>query len=151
VIDVYVRISLVGIELLTIDARIVLPSVDTYLCYAEAVGRLNLGSGRKRGAQDLIAGGKTENAIEAATDQLGEMFGAVGCAWSLPRSTGHGGGHRPVTRVKDRMAERQPDDLRGAAKVAPRLLEARDRAAGSSFASASRELWWMTPERSDSP
>jgi hypothetical protein len=42
VIDVYVRVSVVGIELLTIDARIVVASVDTYLRFAEAVGRLNL-------------------------------------------------------------------------------------------------------------
>src|SRR5512139_3064458 len=42
VIDVYVRVSLVGIELLTIDARIVIASVDTYLRFAEAVNRLDL-------------------------------------------------------------------------------------------------------------
>src|SRR5438067_5381550 len=42
VIDVYVRVSLVGIELLTIDARIVVASVDTYLRFAEAVNRLDL-------------------------------------------------------------------------------------------------------------
>ena len=42
VIDIYVRISLVGIELLTIDARIVIASVDTYLRFAEAVNRLDL-------------------------------------------------------------------------------------------------------------
>src|SRR5947199_8431870 len=42
VIDVYVRVALVGIELLTIDARIVIASVDTYLRFAEAVNRLDL-------------------------------------------------------------------------------------------------------------
>ena len=42
VIDVFVRVSLVGIELLTIDARIVIASVDTYLRFAEAVNRLDL-------------------------------------------------------------------------------------------------------------
>src|SRR3954452_3464178 len=42
VIDLYVRVSLVGIELLTIDARIVVASVDTYLHFAEAVGRIGL-------------------------------------------------------------------------------------------------------------
>ena len=42
VIDVYVRVSLVGIELLTIDARIVVASVDTYLHFAEATNRLDL-------------------------------------------------------------------------------------------------------------
>ena len=43
VIDVWVRVSLVGIELLTIDARIVIASVDTWLKYAEAVGLLQEG------------------------------------------------------------------------------------------------------------
>ncbi|MEI7770798.1 MAG: gas vesicle structural protein GvpA [Chloroflexales bacterium] len=38
VIDAWVRVSLVGIELLAIEARIVVAGVDTYLKYAEAVG-----------------------------------------------------------------------------------------------------------------
>jgi gas vesicle structural protein len=42
VIDAYVRVSAIGIELLTIDARIVIASVDTYLRFAEAVNRLEL-------------------------------------------------------------------------------------------------------------
>jgi hypothetical protein len=42
VIDAYVRVSVVGIELLTIDARIVIASVDTYLRFAEATNRLDL-------------------------------------------------------------------------------------------------------------
>ncbi|HEY3561152.1 MAG TPA: gas vesicle protein GvpJ [Kribbella sp.] len=42
VIDAYIRVSLVGIELLTIDARIVVASVDTYLRFAEATSRLDL-------------------------------------------------------------------------------------------------------------
>ena len=42
VIDAYVRVSLVGIELLTIYARIVIASVDTYLRFAEATNRLDL-------------------------------------------------------------------------------------------------------------
>ncbi|MDT3446373.1 MULTISPECIES: gas vesicle structural protein GvpA [unclassified Pseudofrankia] len=42
VIDAYVRVTLVGIEILTIDARIVIASVDTYLRFAEAVNRLDL-------------------------------------------------------------------------------------------------------------
>jgi hypothetical protein len=78
VIDIYVRVSVVGIELLTIEARIVVASVDTYLRYAEAVGRLNLDSGRKLGAGDFITGGKTENAIEAGKDRLGDVFAALG-------------------------------------------------------------------------
>src|SRR6476659_1540129 len=42
VIDAFVRVSLVGIELITIDARIVVASVDTYLRFAEATNRLDL-------------------------------------------------------------------------------------------------------------
>ena len=38
VIDAWVRVSLVGIELLAVEARIVIASVDTYLKYAEAIG-----------------------------------------------------------------------------------------------------------------
>jgi gas vesicle structural protein len=52
VIDAYVRISLVGIELVTIDARIVIASVDTYLRFAEAVNRLDI-SDEKAGLTDL--------------------------------------------------------------------------------------------------
>src|SRR5207237_9296638 len=44
VIDAYVRVSVVGIEVLTIDARIVIASVDTYLRFAEAVNRLDIAS-----------------------------------------------------------------------------------------------------------
>ena len=50
VIDAYVRVSLVGIEVLTIDARIVIASVDTYLRFAEAVNRLDL---EAKGGKDL--------------------------------------------------------------------------------------------------
>ncbi|MFD5451714.1 gas vesicle protein GvpJ [Streptomyces sp. NPDC003470] len=42
VIDVFVRVSLVGIEILKVDARIVVASVDTYLRFAEACNRLDL-------------------------------------------------------------------------------------------------------------
>src|SRR5437868_13522676 len=41
VIDAYVRVSVIGIEILTIDARVVIASVDTYLRFAEAVNRLD--------------------------------------------------------------------------------------------------------------
>ena len=64
VIDVFVRVSLVGIEVLTIDARVVVASVDTYLRYAEAVGRVNLDT-PKRGVPDLITDGRP-GAVPAA-------------------------------------------------------------------------------------
>ncbi|NJC63986.1 gas vesicle structural protein GvpA [Planosporangium flavigriseum] len=57
VIDAYVLVSLVGIELLTIDARIVIASVDTYLRFAEAVNRLDLQpEGQVTGLPGLVQG-----------------------------------------------------------------------------------------------
>src|SRR3954449_9336507 len=56
VIDIYVRVSLVGIELLTIDARIVVASVDTYLRFAEAVDRLDLAEKGGKGLPEVIEG-----------------------------------------------------------------------------------------------
>ena len=53
VIDAYVRVSLIGIELLTVDARIVIASVDTYLRFAEAVNRLDLVPTEERGIDAL--------------------------------------------------------------------------------------------------
>jgi hypothetical protein len=53
VIDAYVRVSLIGIELLTVDARIVIASVDTYLRFAEAVNRLDLVPTEERGLDAL--------------------------------------------------------------------------------------------------
>jgi hypothetical protein len=78
VIDVYVRVALVGIELLTIDARIVIASVDTYLRFAEAVNRLDLANvGNQETLPELlsdgtekVAGGKTKGMIEGAKDAL---------------------------------------------------------------------------------
>lgn len=82
VIDAYVRVSLVGIELLTIDARVVVASVDTYLRFAEAVNRLEIGSGEPKGLTDLVEGvteggakSKTRGAIEAAGEKLGDLLG----------------------------------------------------------------------------
>jgi len=77
VIDAYVRVSLVGIELLTIDARIVIASVDTYLRFAEATNRLDL---YEQGGKDLTeaigdlqesgAGKKVKGAVSGAKKAL---------------------------------------------------------------------------------
>ncbi len=76
VIDAYVRVSLVGIEVLTIDARIVIASVDTYLRFAEAVNRLDL-TGQQQGLPDMIGGlqesgasRKTKGALEGAKETI---------------------------------------------------------------------------------
>ena len=53
VIDAYVRVAVIGIELVTIDARIVIASVDTYLRFAEAVNRLDLTQTEAAGLREL--------------------------------------------------------------------------------------------------
>jgi gas vesicle structural protein len=84
VIDAYVRLSLVGIELITIDARIVIASVDTYLRFAEAVNRLDI-SQEKEGLPGLVgnleqngARNKTKGVLEAAGDKLREFTESQG-------------------------------------------------------------------------
>ena len=79
VIDAYVRVSLIGIELLVIDARIVIASVDTYLRFAEAVNRLDLSQSTDSQTlpeliDDLREGGassKTKGALEGVKEKLG--------------------------------------------------------------------------------
>jgi hypothetical protein len=77
VIDVFVRVSLVGIELLTIDARIVIASVDTYLRFAEAVNRLDLNETGGEGLPEFFenmnedgAENKTKGVLEGAKESL---------------------------------------------------------------------------------
>jgi hypothetical protein len=78
VIDAYVRVSLIGIEILTIDARIVIASVDTYLRFAEAVNRLDIvNSDDSQGLPELMesmtSGGaksKTQGALEGVKEKL---------------------------------------------------------------------------------
>ena len=77
VIDAFVRVSLVGIEILTVDARIVIASVDTYLRFAEATNRLDL---EQKGGKDITevmggtqeqgAKGKVGGAVEGAKEAL---------------------------------------------------------------------------------
>jgi hypothetical protein len=73
VIDAYIRVAVIGIELVTIDARIVIASVDTYLRFAEAVNRLDLKETKVAGLPELQEKGAekmTEGAIEGAEDKL---------------------------------------------------------------------------------
>jgi len=73
VIDAYVRVAVIGIELVTIDARIVIASVDTYLRFAEAVNRLDLTQTELAGLPELQEKGAekmTEGVIEGAEDKL---------------------------------------------------------------------------------
>src|SRR5207249_10378923 len=73
VLDAYVRVSVVGIELVTIDARIVIASVDTYLRFAEAVNRLDLSETELAGLPELQEQGakkETEGAIEGVEEKM---------------------------------------------------------------------------------
>lgn len=83
VIDVFVRVSLIGIEIVTIDARIVVASVDTFLRFAEATNRLDLYA-KDKGAKDLpemvesvvesASKGKSSGAIEGAVEKVDEWM-----------------------------------------------------------------------------
>ncbi|MER7728433.1 gas vesicle protein GvpJ [Streptomyces sp. NPDC096323] len=84
VIDVFIRVSLVGIEILKIDARIVVASVDTYLRFAEACNRLDLE--RDSGSTtipELLGGGvarsvgkrKVRSAAETVGDTVKKAVG----------------------------------------------------------------------------
>src|SRR5204862_1186742 len=77
VIDVFVRVSLIGIEILTIDARIVIASVDPYLRFAEAVNRLDLMATETQGLPDMMEGlseggasSKTKGVLQGAKEAL---------------------------------------------------------------------------------
>jgi gas vesicle structural protein len=82
VVDVFARVSLVGIELLRVDARVVIASVDTYLRFAEAVNRLEMGSDEPSQLDDVVgnateagAKGKTKGALEAGAEKLEDILG----------------------------------------------------------------------------
>jgi hypothetical protein len=86
VIDAFVRVSLVGIEVITIDARIVVASVDTYLRFAEATNRLDLYEKGGKTLPDLVEGvaeggtrgvakGKAKGVLDAAKETIEETLG----------------------------------------------------------------------------
>src|SRR5213080_4707687 len=83
VIDAYVRVSVIGIELLTIDLRVVVASVDTYLRFAEAVNRLDLrASDDSKSVPDLFEKGGEDmgekagkGAVEGGMDAIKEKIG----------------------------------------------------------------------------
>jgi gas vesicle structural protein len=100
VIDIYVRVSLVGIEILTIDARIVIASVDTYLRFAEATNRLDL---YERGGKDLFdALGETSERTSS-----GKVSGAIK------------GVKEAITGGDEEEEEEEQEERRRPAKKAP--------------------------------
>ncbi|OEV05773.1 gas vesicle structural protein GvpA [Streptomyces oceani] len=101
VIDAFVRVSLVGIEILKIDVRVVVASVDTYLKFAEACNRLDLESGRKQPTQLTdIVGEATESGAKGKSK--GALTGAVEAFSESLQSGGNGGGD------EEKHAEREP-------------------------------------------
>lgn len=82
VIDAYVRVNLLGIELLTIDARVVISSVDTYLRFAEATNRLDLEAHQGPGLTEVVGelGGQVvENVAEKVVEsKVGGVVESVG-------------------------------------------------------------------------
>ena len=111
VIDAYVRVSLIGIEILTIDARIVIASVDTYLRFAEAVGRLNLAeSDQSQGLPELLEGmteGGSKSKTRGALEGVKEKLGLDG---DDDDDDDGGGGGRSKPRAKRRARRRPSDD-----------------------------------------
>src|SRR3954451_5876172 len=85
VLDLYVRASLLGVELLTVDARVVIASVDTYLRFAEAVNRLDLNETGGKGLPELASGmvedayetgarAKTKGALDSVKEKVEETI-----------------------------------------------------------------------------
>jgi hypothetical protein len=113
VIDVFVRVSLVGIEILTVDARIVVASVDTFLRFAEATNRLDL-YGKGKGGKDLpelVEGvtesgskGKTSGMLDAAVDKVGDVLSGGREERSEPREREEAPRRRPA---RQRPRERE--------------------------------------------
>jgi gas vesicle structural protein len=113
VIDAYVRISLVGIELITIDARIVIASVDTYLRFAEATNRLDL---YEHGGKDLAemteslseggAKGKTRGALSGAKDKVSEFVHGSDDDDDDDSQSGNGSGRRRRAPAKQAASRR---------------------------------------------
>ncbi|GAA0475001.1 gas vesicle structural protein GvpA [Streptomyces sp. NPDC046215] len=100
VIDAFVRVSLVGIEILKIDIRVVVASVDTYLRFAEACNRLDLEAGpnRSAGLPDLVgevteggARGKVKGALSGAAQTVTD---------ALSSGREESGGRRTASRQK---------------------------------------------------
>jgi hypothetical protein len=89
VIDVYVRVSLIGIEILTVDARVVVASVDTYLRFAEAAGRLDLEATRKPGLPEIISG-VTGSLAGAGRSAAPATLEPAQDATALPAGAGNG-------------------------------------------------------------
>ncbi|MFF5784836.1 gas vesicle structural protein GvpA [Streptomyces sp. NPDC012693] len=109
VIDAFVRVSLVGIEILKIDVRVVVASVDTYLRFAEACNRLDLEAGPRKspGLPDLVgemtesgARGKTKGALSGAAQSISDALHQSRDEEPEEKSTSSSGGSRRRTSTR---------------------------------------------------
>src|SRR3954451_10236565 len=107
VIDAFVRVSVIGIELVTIDARIVIASVDTYLRFAEAVNRLDLAETQVAGLPELEEVGAkvvTEHKIDEAEEKA--ESGLKGAAKGVAAGAAVAG----AAAVAKHLVDRRKDD-----------------------------------------
>ena len=116
VIDAYVRVAVIGIELVTIDARIVIASVDTYLRFAEQVNRLDLTQTELAGLPELQEKGAekmTEGAIEGVEDKVvPDSVGTIakGAAAAAALAAAAAVGREVVSRVRDDGGDEDDED-----------------------------------------
>jgi hypothetical protein len=109
VIDAFIRVSLVGIEILKIDVRVVVASVDTYLRFAEACNRLDLEAGPHKtpGLPDMVgeitesgARGKSKGALTGAVESFTDAF-------RQGKEEGPEGGREPEPRPRRTASSRR--------------------------------------------
>ncbi|MEU1157119.1 gas vesicle protein GvpJ, partial [Streptomyces sp. NPDC005918] len=129
VIDVFVRVSLVGIEILKIDARIVIASVDTYLRFAEACNRLDLEhDSRSKTVPELFGGGGPVGALgkagaKSAARSVGDKVkDTLGLGPSDDDDDDHDGDYE-----REQRRERRERDDSGPRRRAPSRTPARSR------------------------
>jgi gas vesicle structural protein len=114
VIDAYVRVSLLGIELLTVDARIVVASVDTYLRFAEATNRLDLWEDGGRSLPDMLSEGAenvaTTVAADVVEDKITDGIEAVGGAVETVAGKAADVAGQAVEKAADAITPDSPDE-----------------------------------------
>ena len=143
VIDAWVRVSLVGIDLITVEARVVVASIDTYLKYSEAVGQVspvsrpqaeltahqNVHCG-ERGASRGVGGGESHQARRKLT-RATQSHAARAAGARPPKGNG-------CTRRSRRSCRSRPVELEAKLGLAEFLLASTDLQA-----SARRAVDWL--------
>ncbi len=114
VVDAYARVSLLGIELMTFDARIVIASVDTYLRFAEATARLDLSDKGGRPLADVaaegagaavenVASGVVERKVDRTLDKVGDKVGEP------VEKVARAAGRKVLGKARDAVQDRMED------------------------------------------